>query len=105
LAVAEYIKQVLVDNELVQGVKLDPALAKRGETLFGEKLCDNCHRIGERPGGIGPDLTDAAVRLRPEWTVNFIQKPSHYLDTRMPNLQVSAEEAKALATYILGVKR
>lgn len=104
-AVVEYITQVLVDKESEQETPLDPALAKRGEKLFAEKNCNNCHRIGDRPSGIGPDLTETGKRLRPGWVVNFIQRPSHFLDTRMPNLRVSADEAKALAAYILGPKQ
>jgi len=103
--VVEYISQVLVDKEAEQNTALDPSLAKKGETLFKEKRCDNCHRIGSNPSGIGPELTAAEKRLRPGWTMNFIERPSHYLDTRMPNLQVSAQEAKALAAYILGFKK
>ena len=102
-AVVEYITQELVDPQLPQ-VDIDPNLAGRGQELFREKRCNNCHRIGASPGGIGPELTQAGKRLRPAWTINFIQRPSHFLDTRMPNLQVSAEEAKALASYILGAK-
>ena len=104
-AVVEYISRLLVDKEIEQTISPDVALAKTGEKLFSEKRCNNCHRIGDRPAGIGPDFTTAGKRLLPAWTINFIQHPSHYLDTRMPNLQVSAEEAKALAAYILGPKR
>jgi len=103
-AVVKYISQILVDEEAERNATVDPSLASKGRTLFREKRCNNCHRIGENPAGIGPELTDAGKRLRPGWVVNFIQRPAHYLDTRMPNLQVSAEEAKALAAYILGPK-
>jgi mono/diheme cytochrome c family protein len=104
LAVVEYISEVLVEKDSSQEVRLEPAWAARGKILFREKRCDNCHRIGRRPGGIGPVLTDAGERLRPDWVVNFIQKPSHYLETRMPNLKVNEQEAKALASYILSPK-
>lgn len=104
-AVVEYISRVLVDKEIEQTVPLDAALAKKGERLFGEKRCNDCHRIGKNPGGIGPELTNAGKRLGAGWTIRFIQRPSHYLDTRMPNLQLSEEEAKALAVYILEAKR
>ena len=103
--VVEYISQVLVDKEAEQKTALDRDLAKKGEALFKEKRCNNCHRIGSNPSGIGPELTQAEKRLRPGWTMNFIQRPSHYLDTRMPNLQVSAEEANALAAYILAFEK
>jgi mono/diheme cytochrome c family protein len=103
-AVVEYIMQVLIDNTADQSASADASLAKQGQKLFREKTCDNCHRIGSSPAGIGPELTNAGTRLRPGWVINFIQKPEHYLDTRMPNLKVSPKEAKALAAYVLGPK-
>jgi mono/diheme cytochrome c family protein len=103
-AVVEYIMQVLVDKTADENIAIDPALAKQGQKLFREKTCDNCHRIRSSPAGIGPELTDAGKRLRPGWVINFVQKPEHYLETRMPNLKVSPEEAKALAAYVLGPK-
>ncbi|MBI4522565.1 MAG: cytochrome c [Deltaproteobacteria bacterium] len=103
-AVVEYITQILVDRQADQEGPIDFALAKKGQKLFREKTCDNCHRIGSKAGGIGPDLTDAGKRLRPGWTINFIQRPEHYLNTRMPNLKISPEEARALAAYVLGPK-
>jgi len=103
-AVVEYITEVLVDKEADQNGSLDPALAKQGKKLFRDKTCDNCHRIGSDPAGIGPELTEAEKRLRPGWVISFIQTPEHYLNTRMPNLKVSPEEARALAAYVLGPK-
>lgn len=106
-SIADFVGQTLVDPKAKDPFAATPPpteLARQGEKLFAEKFCNNCHRIKHRPGGIGPDLTHAGRRLRPGWTVNFIQRPSHYLDTRMPNLKVNTDEARALATYILGRK-
>lgn len=106
-AIADFMEKALVAPEAkdpFNGSSPSAEVVRRGERLFAVKFCNNCHRIQERPGGIGPDLTHAGRRLQPGWTANFIQRPTHYLDTRMPNLQVNAEEAKALAAYILGEK-
>ena len=98
------VRGLLVDKQADQNEPIDPALAKQGRRLFRDKTYDNCHRIGSSPAGIGPELTEAEKRLRPGWVISFIQKPEHFLTTRMPNLKVSAEEAKALAAYVLGPK-
>lgn len=106
-SIADFMSQTLVDPQAkdpVDGTPPSTELVRQGENLFAEKFCNNCHRIKQRPGGIGPDLTHAGQRLRPGWTVKFIQRPSHYLDTRMPNLKVDADEARSLAAYILGNK-
>lgn len=106
-AIADFMGKALVAPEAKDPFNGSPPtvdLARQGEQLFAVKFCNNCHRIGQRPGGIGPNLTHAGRRLQPGWTVNFIQRPTHYLDTRMPNLKVNPEEAKALAAYLLGEK-
>lgn len=106
-AVADYMSQALLAPEAKDPSNGSPPpadLSRQGEQLFAVKFCNNCHRIGQRPGGIGPNLTNAGQRLQAGWTVNFIQRPTHYLDTRMPNLKVNHEEAKALAAYLLGEK-
>jgi mono/diheme cytochrome c family protein len=103
-AIAAYISQALVDNEAGQNPGVEATLAINGKKLFREKTCNNCHRIADDPAGIGPNLTDAGKRLQPGWTISFIQNPEHYLNTRMPNLKISPEEARALASYVLGAK-
>ena len=103
-AVVAYISGALVDKDADRNTGIDTALAVNGKRLFREKTCNNCHRIGDDPAGIGPNLTEASARLQPGWTISFIQNPEHYLNTRMPNLKVSPEEARALASYVLGPK-
>ncbi|MFQ5657076.1 MAG: c-type cytochrome [Candidatus Methylomirabilales bacterium] len=106
-SIADFMERTLVDPQAKDPFVTSPPtteLVRQGEKLFSQKFCNNCHRVKQRPGGIGPDLTHAGRRLQPGWTVNFIQRPSHYLDTRMPNLKVNDGEARALATYILGRK-
>lgn len=99
----DYIMTTLVDRAVphVAPGTFDPALAPEGERLFAEKFCDNCHRIGERPGGIGPELTHAGRRLNPAWIYRFVLNPSHYLDTRMPNLKLTESEARAVTSYLV----
>lgn len=102
-----YIMVRLKDETLkpLPPAAFDPTLAPRGEQLFAEKFCDNCHRIGSRPGGIGPDLTETGRRLNPAWVYRFVLNPSHYLDTRMPNLKLTEEEARAVTAYLIHRER
>ena len=103
----DYIMTRLKDSTLqpLPAATIDPTLVPEGERLFSEKFCDNCHRIGSRPGGIGPDLTLAARRLNPAWVYRFVLNPSHYLDTRMPNLKLTEEEARAVTAYVIHRER
>lgn len=102
-----YIMTRLKDTNLkpLASQDLDLTLASQGERLFSEKFCDNCHRIGSRPGGIGPDLTLAGRRLNPAWVYRFVLNPSHYLDTRMPNLKLTEAEARAVTAYLIHRER
>ncbi len=99
----EYIATKLVDPKVVPVAAgmFDRKLVPDGERLFAEKFCDNCHRIERRPGGIGPDLTFAGRRLNPAWIYRFVLNPSHYLDTRMPNLKLTEPEARAVTAFLL----
>lgn len=103
----DYIMTRLRDETLqpLAAAAFDAKLAPQGERLFAEKFCDNCHRIATRPGGIGPDLTFAWQRLNPAWVYRFVLNPSHYLDTRMPNLKLTEEEARAVTAYLLHRER
>lgn len=98
-----YIMARLKDETLkpLPAAAIAPKLAAEGERLFSEKFCDNCHRIGSRPGGIGPELTHAGRRLNPSWVYRFVLNPSHYLDTRMPNLKLTEEEARLVTAYLI----
>lgn len=102
-ALTDYIMRRLVDPKLqpVAAGTFGPKLARDGERLFSEKFCDNCHRIGQGHGGIGPDLTHAGRRLKPAWVYRFVLNPSHYLDTRMPNLKLTEPEARAVTSYLI----
>ncbi len=99
----EYIATKLVDPAVptVAPVTFDRTLVREGERLFADKFCDNCHRIGQRPGGIGPELTFAGRRLNPAWVYRFVLNPSHYLDTRMPNLKLTESEARAVTSFLI----
>lgn len=103
-AVVAYISNALVDQDVPPvTARLGPAeLVPLGEKLFYEKYeCKNCHRIGDKAGGIGPILTAAGERLNSAWVRKFIRDPRYFLPkTRMPNLKVSEEDAQVLAAYV-----
>ncbi|MBI4640446.1 MAG: cytochrome c, partial [Candidatus Tectomicrobia bacterium] len=105
-ALTKYIKKALIDGgseDLLKG-KIGHPL-EEGETLFEEKKCNNCHRIGVKAGGIGPILTEAGNRLNVGWIFRFILNPKFYLPTtKMPNLGLTDEEAQAIAVYVISHK-
>lgn len=102
----DYIMTRLVDRTLpsLPAEAIPRTLAARGKQLFRKKYCDNCHRIGSRPGGIGPDLSEAWKRLNPAWVYRFVLNPSHYLETRMPDLRLTEAEAKAITAHLVHLR-
>lgn len=107
-AVVEFINAVLVDTDVppVTVAGNTDEVLEVGERLFYEKYeCKNCHRIGDKAGGIGPILTEAGERLNPDWVRKFIIDPRYFIPkTRMPDLRVSDVDAQVLAAYVTSSK-
>ncbi len=93
---------------------------RRGRQLVVEHGCLGCHKIGSRGGNLGPDITyagDKAVRdldfTRVEgertvanWMFAYFKSPTTVLPGAMkPDLGLSDEEARALADYMVRLKR
>lgn len=79
---------------------LDPA--ERGKLLFVENECINCHTIAGSGGTQGPDLSNVATRLRPEFLPLWIQNPQSFKpDTEMPAFEGSEQELEAIIEYLL----
>ncbi|HEY5599318.1 MAG TPA: c-type cytochrome [Candidatus Manganitrophaceae bacterium] len=79
---------------------------EKGKRLFIDKYaCDGCHRTGQEEGGVvGPDLSIAAKRLRPEWMFHWIKNPKAIRpDSPMPTFGASDEDIRALVAFILSV--
>lgn len=107
---AEYAATFLV-AEGEDGINARPqALSPEGEAtakrLFGRKYgCQTCHRLGERGGRVGPDLTAARQRLRRPWLVRYLKDPRAVVpDVRMPGFGLPDDEAELLADYLLTFK-
>ncbi len=92
---------------------------KRGERLVKELGCLGCHRVTDPPAetertagnGLrdhGPELSRIGAKTTPEWIAAWVRDPRHYSrNSRMPNLRLTADEARDVAVYLggLGVDR
>jgi mono/diheme cytochrome c family protein len=80
-----------------------PERIAAGERLFQELHCGACH---EPPGGPGADpgkisLHHLGEKFAPGMLAVFLQKPdAHHAWTRMPDFQLSPQEAKELAAWL-----
>lgn len=94
----------MVPPQYVKPLQEPGAVDNQGELLLEKYNCLGCHRIGERGGDIGPDLTIEGERVNPEWLVEFLQapvkiRPAGVLPTRMPTFGLSDVEAQTIAAY------
>ncbi len=75
---------------------------KRGKRLFETRGCLACHNIDGKGGTHGPDLSRVAMKVKPDWVVNWLKNPRHYdPGTVMPSLKLPDAEAQAIAAYLL----
>jgi ubiquinol-cytochrome c reductase cytochrome b subunit len=78
-----------------------------GSELFQTSGCIACHRIGEKGGNIGPDLSNEGLRGRTrEWiTAQIRDSKSHNPKSVMPSFaSLGNEKIGNLADYLLSLK-
>lgn len=84
------------------GVDWSNADPDHGRVVFGEARCVSCHRINDRGGTLGPDLSMVGSKVRRDWLFSFIKEPTHdQPDTRMPRYRFSETEIGDLVTYLM----
>ncbi len=71
-AIVEYLRSV---STVATGGSTARGDAARGEATFWS-ACGTCHRVGDRGGRLGPDLTRVAVRLSRDALIASIRQPS-----------------------------
>ena len=72
-----------------------------GEELFDEYGCIGCHRVKGQGGVLGPDLSRAGFMLQTQFIYRWILNPQSFKPyTRMPNLDLTKEDALAVALYL-----
>ncbi len=113
-SIYEYLSTTLLDDRVedlsgvVRKMSLSaPGTIKRGKMLFyDEYACNACHQVNLEGGTIGPDLTEAGVRLRPEWIVQYLRDPKTFLSRSVePVYKLTDEEIEALAAYLMSSKK
>ncbi len=101
------LKDEGIDSSVLAGWDpLDPAEIEKGEMYFIEDYaCDGCHKsTPDGPGGtVGPELSYAVERIRPEWMFYWIKNPQLIRpNTPMPNFNIPDEQILSILSYIYG---
>lgn len=77
------------------------AFATTPSALFDAHGCNACHKLGERGGNAGPDLTMVGLRRPRSWIEKWLESPRAYKhDTLMPEQGLPASDRAALADFL-----
>jgi mono/diheme cytochrome c family protein len=109
-----YWERTMLHGEMVQAscqvchsaqtfVPMAPVLSE-GKQLVAQLGCFGCHNLRgfEKAEKVGPSLLRIRSKSDPSWMVRWIQNPREYLPlTKMPNFNLSADEAISVAAYLL----
>jgi quinol-cytochrome oxidoreductase complex cytochrome b subunit/cytochrome c551/c552 len=86
---------------------LDPALVKKGRTLFDQNGCTGCHKLAGQGGAVGPPLDGESAR-HPDlnWQIRHLKDPADVTrgSTMPPYKQLSDSDLRALAEFLLSLK-
>lgn len=95
-------------------MKSDPALAKKGKSLFQSRGCTACHTIGkEGSTAAGPDLAGVTERRSADWLKRWLKNPTEMIgsdsiadamvvtakNVKMPNMKLSESDIDALMNF------
>jgi len=73
--------------------------------LFDAHGCRSCHKLGERGGNSGPDLTMVGLRRPRAWIDKWLASPRAYKhDTMMPEQGLPSADRAALAEFLSAQK-
>jgi mono/diheme cytochrome c family protein len=90
---------------------LDQAMVKKGQEISDMK-CSSCHRLTDERL-VGPGWAGVTKKRKPEWIINMITNVDMMLETdpeaqkmleeclvRMPNQNISSDEARSLLEFM-----
>jgi sulfur oxidation c-type cytochrome SoxX len=90
----------------VKPVAIQPAaIVQQGEKLVLDRACMACHKLGERDGGIAPDLSYEGMLKSSEWILEHFRNPRQTVpDSIMPTFRFTDAEFRAMTAYLGGLK-
>jgi len=88
-------------EELVPDEDAHAEQVEIGGQVFEERGCNACHVVNGEGGKLGPDLSRAGFMLQPQFIFRWVLNPQAFLPkTRMPNLDLTPEDALAVSLYL-----
>lgn len=87
------------------GAEAIPDVA-RGERLIGDRACLACHKLGDRDGGIAPDLSFEGLIRDEAWLMEHFRNPrSRMPDSIMPSFAFPDPDFAAISKYLVSLTK
>jgi sulfur oxidation c-type cytochrome SoxX len=81
------------------------SLIALGDKLINDRSCLACHKLGNRDGGIAPDLSFEGLLKDETWTMRHFRDPrSRISDSIMPSFNFPDTEFQAMTAYLMSLK-
>jgi nitric oxide reductase subunit C len=98
-------KPALVEKPIAVASTEKPPI-ELGKKVYDQYRCDLCHKIGEKGGSVGPELTQVGSKRDPLWLKEQIKDPKlHKPDAQMSGFpQMPEGEIQALVGYLMSLK-
>jgi len=78
---------------------------KAGEQLITDRACTACHKLGQKDGGIAPDLSYEGLIRDNQWMMDHFANPrSRVPDSIMPSFRFPAEDFERITAYLGSLK-
>ncbi len=91
----------------ILAVAIKSETAAKGQMLFQQHDCVECHQINGIGGAAGPDLSHVGSKITdPEWYIKHFKEPASVVpDSAMPSYEhLNDEELRAMVDYLLTLK-
>lgn len=80
--------------------------AKSGEQLVADRACVACHKIGDKDGGIAPDLSFEGLMKDEKWIIGHFKDPRSLVpDSIMPTFAFSDADYLAMSNYLTSLNK
>jgi cytochrome c oxidase cbb3-type subunit 2 len=78
---------------------------KAGEQLIADRACTACHKLGDRDGGIAPDLSYEGLEHDGVWLMDHFRNPrSRVPDSIMPTFRFPGDDFERITAYLTTLK-
>lgn len=102
----------LVAVMIAAGTSLAGAPQSAGNAVAGEQVyaravpkCSLCHKIGDRGGKLGPDLSAIGTKRDAAWLFKYLPNPQVFdPKNKMPPVTVKGQDLADLVAYLRSLK-